>query len=150
MVDVPSFDQYLATLGRLSAHIDPTASTPDAEDIKAAASSLGAIEDLTTASLSAWAQDNPSSVPVLGLAVGLSQERLKNNLRDEFDTSGWVTLARTRATELINWLDRDFDLLRLLAVQRTRTYEFGDVLVARAGTRVTLSLIHISEPTRPY
>lgn len=144
MPDVPSFDEYLATLGRLSAHIDPTASTPDAEDIKAAATSLGGIEVVSTASLSTWVQDNPSSVPVLGLTVGLSQERLKNNLRDKFGTSGWVTLARTRAIELIDWFDKDFDLLRLLAVQRIRTYEFGDVLVARAGSRVTATQAGLS------
>lgn len=34
-------------------------------------------------------------------------------------------------------LDAEYDLVRLVEVQRGRRYEFGDILVARAGTRVT-------------
>lgn len=67
----------------------------------------------------------------------MGQEKLKNSLKDQFDTSGWLTLARERPEELISWLDTDYDLLRLLTVQRARQYDLGDVLVARAGSRVT-------------
>jgi len=34
-------------------------------------------------------------------------------------------------------LDSDFDLVRLVLIQRRRHYDFGDILVARAGTRRT-------------
>ncbi len=34
-------------------------------------------------------------------------------------------------------LDKNYDAVRLINEQRTRTYDFGDVLVARAGTRRT-------------
>ena len=74
---------------------------------------------------------------MLGLAVGLSQEKLRNVLKHHFDTSGWTTLARTRPVKLIAMLERDYDLVRLLEVQRARAYDFGDVLLARAGTRAT-------------
>jgi hypothetical protein len=74
-------------------------------------------------------------VPVLGLAVGLSQEKLKNTLKDRFDTSGWVTLARRRSADLIAMLDEEFDLVRLIEAQRHRVFKFGDVLVARGGGR---------------
>lgn len=131
------FDEYLGTLGRLTAHIDPTASTPQAEDIKEAAAELEALPAVDLANVAAWAAANPARVPVLGLVVGLGQEKLKNALRDEFDTSGWITLARERAVDLVSWLDTNFDLLRMLTVQQARQYEFGDVLVARAGSRVT-------------
>lgn len=134
---VPTFDEYVSTLGRLTAHVDPTASSPEADSIKDAAASLAELQEVDAGSLAAWAKEHPYDIPVLGLTVGLSQERLKNHLRDQFDTSGWVTLARKRPDELIDWLDTDFDLLRLLTVQRHREYEFGDVLVARAGTRGT-------------
>lgn len=132
-----SFDEYLSTLGRLTAHIDPTASTPEAEAIVAAARSLTDLPLISHQVLAKWVFDNPRDVPVLGLAVGLSQERLKNYLKDRFDTQGWVTLARTNSDELILMLDRDFDLFRMLETQRHKSYSFGDVLVARAGTRVT-------------
>lgn len=136
-MEVPTFDEYVATLGRLTAHIDPTASTPEAEAISEAAESLEELPVVDEASLVSWVKEHPADVPVLGLAVGLGQERLKNQLKSQFDTAGWVTLARQRSEDLIRWLDEDFDLLRLLKVQRQRNYVFGDVLVARAGSRVT-------------
>lgn len=131
------FDEYLSKLGRLTAHIDPTASTPEAEDIKDAAAELEGLTAVNVDGLTEWVQANPKSVPVLGLVVGLGQEKLKNSLRDKFDTTGWVTLARERPAELVTWLDEYFDLVRMLSVQREREYSFGDVLVARAGSRVT-------------
>lgn len=137
MPDIPSFDEYLASLGRLTAHIDPTAASPEAANIKAAADSLGELEEIAAASLATWVADHPSWANVLGLAVGLSQEKLKNTLKDRFDTSGWVTLARERPADLITMFDQDFDLVRSIRVQRARSYDFGDVLVARAGTRQT-------------
>lgn len=134
---IPSFDEYLGTLGRLTSHIDPTATTAEAEKIREAVNELEAIDVIDARSVAEWSAANPADVPVLGLIVGLSQERLKNVLRHEFGTSGWVSLARTRAVELVNWLDADFDLIRLLNVQRSKTYGFADVLIARAGSRVT-------------
>lgn len=136
MSDAIPFEDYLASLGRLSAHVDPTASTPEAENIREAVASLDSIADVTDAALTEWVAAHPQWVSVLGLAAGLSQEKLKNALRDKFDTSGFVTLARTRSADLIRVLDEDFDLLRLLRVQLDREYGFADVLIARAGPRV--------------
>ena len=79
MPDIPAFDEYVRSLGRLTAHIDPTAASPAAADIKEAATSLAALSEITEGTLTAWAADHPSWVNVLGLAVGLSQEKLKNN-----------------------------------------------------------------------
>jgi hypothetical protein len=137
MPDIPSFEAYVTSLGRLTAHVDPTAASSDAAHIKEAAGSLAALDEITTSSLASWAADHPAWVNVLGLAVGLSQEKLKNTLKHHFGTSGWVTLAREQPRELVNMLEHDFDLIHLIAIQRHRSYDFGDVLVARAGTRVT-------------
>ena len=137
MSDAGDFDNYLKTLGRLTSHDDPTASTPEAERIVAAVDRLGGLLDTDLTGLAAWVRDNPGEVPVLGLAVGLSQEKLKNALRDRFDTTGWHGLARSQPVELVSWLDAEFDLVRMLRVQMTRTYTFADILVARAGSRVT-------------
>ena len=136
MSDAGDFEDYLKTLGRLTSHVDPTASTPEAERIVAAVDRLGGLLDTDLTGLAAWVRDNPGEVPVLGLAVGLSQEKLKNALRDRFDTTGWHGLARSQPIELVSWLDAEFDLVRMLRVQMTRTYTFADILVARAGTRV--------------
>ncbi len=137
-----AFDDYLASLGRLTAHIDPTASTPEAEDIREAAQSLAEISKnsvIDAESLARWISSNRTWIPVLGLVVGLSQEKLKNTFRDKFDSAGFQTLAQTRPDDVIAMLDEDFDLLRLLRVQQDRTYGFADVLIARAGTRATAS-----------
>jgi hypothetical protein len=137
--DIPTFDEYVRSLGRLTAHIDPTAASPGAAEIKQVAASLEALDEITAATLTVWAADHPSWVNVLGLAVGLSQEKLRNTLKHHFGTSGWVLLARERPGDLVEMLEADFDLVRLLTVQRRRPYDFGDVLVARAGTRQTAS-----------
>jgi len=134
---IPTFTEYLASLGPLTAHADPTAVTPDTIEIKAAADSLAALPQITTGTLAAWASDNPARVNVLGLAVGLSQEKLKNVLKHNLGTSGWITLARERPGDLIGMLEEEFDLLRLIEAQRTQTYDFGDILIARSGTRQT-------------
>jgi hypothetical protein len=137
--DAIPFDSYLASLGRLTAIVDPTASTAEAEDIREAVESLTTIANIEVASLSEWIAAQNNWVPVLGLVVGLGQEKLRNALKNTFDTTGHITLARTRATDLITMLDEEFDLLRLLRVQLDRTYGFADVLIARAGPRVTAS-----------
>jgi hypothetical protein len=132
-----SLEAYLDSLGRLTAHIDPTTSTPEAESIRQAAASLAKLNPIDAASLATWVAAHPDRVPVLGLAAGLSQEKLKTGLRDAFDTSGWKTLARKNSANLIGWLDAEFDVVRLLKTQLKREYEFSDVLIARAGTRAT-------------
>jgi hypothetical protein len=135
--NLPSFNEYLTSLGRLTVHVDPTAPSAAASEIREAAQSLAELEEISVLALVYWVGVNPTWVPALGLAVGLSQEKLKNTLKDHFDSSGWQTLARNRPLELITMLDEEYDLVRLVTVQRGRSYDFGDVLVARAGTRST-------------
>jgi hypothetical protein len=134
---VPSFEDYLASLTRLTPHVDTTVETEESAIIRAAAESLKGLDEISIASLSAWARSRPTQVPVLGLSVGLSQEKLKNSLKDRLGTTAWITLARERSEELVRVLDEDFDLVRMISKQRSRAFDFGDVLVARAGTRVT-------------
>ncbi|OBH08166.1 hypothetical protein [Mycobacterium sp. E3247] len=129
------FADYLGALGRLSAHIDPLASTVETDAIRAAAVSLAALPVISRKSIAKWAAAHPNDVPVLGLLVGLGQEKLKNALKHTFDTSGWVLLARNNAVELISWLDDVYGLVAQAKAQLHATYGIGDVLVARAGTR---------------
>lgn len=137
MPEMPSFDDYLLSLGHLTAHVDPTASSPEATEIKEAAASLADLEEVTEDSLVKWVRQHPAWVPALGLSAGLSQERLKNLLRHRLGSSGWRTLAIQRADELIAMLNEQCDLVRLIEIQRHKAYDFGDLLVARSGTRQT-------------
>jgi len=129
------FADYLGALGRLSAHIDPLAATPETDAIRRAVVSLAALPTIDRASLTAWVTAYPHDVPVLALFTGLGQEKLKNALKHEFDTAGWVRLARTRAAELIDWLDDAYFLVPQTVAQLHAQYGAADVLIARAGTR---------------
>lgn len=135
MSDPVPFADYLGTLGPLGAYADPLAPSPEADDIRAAALSLAGLPAITRESLTAWVANHPQDVPVLALIVGLGQEKLKNALKHEFDTAGWVHLARRHAAELIDWLDGVYGLVSQANAQLHEQYGIADVLIARAGTR---------------
>jgi hypothetical protein len=137
MPPASSFEEYVGSLGRLSVHVDPTATTPEAIAIKSRAAALAALPEITTDALSEWAKSDPDGAQVLGLVVGLSREKLRNVLRHHFQTSSWAKVARTEPAALIATLDSEFGLVRSLVTQRHRAYEFGDILVARASSRTT-------------
>lgn len=133
---IPTYDEYVASLSRVTAYVDPTLDTPEAQAIKYAAVSLGALTTVDLGTLRTWIQANPQGVPVLGLVVGLSQEKLKNALRQHLGSSSWTRLARENPAGIAGMLDAEFSLVASLGGQRYRSYTFGDLLVARAGTRV--------------
>ena len=137
MPNPPAFDEYLASLGRLTAHADPTAVTQEKLEITQAAAELADLPEITIESLTAWVAEQPSRTRVLGLTVGLSQEKLKNALKHHLDTAGWLALGKERPGDLVSMLEREYDIIRLATVQRNRSYDFGDILAARAGTRQT-------------
>ena len=132
-----SFEQYLAALGAMTPHVDPTTTTPQTQSIRAAVDSLQAIVPVTGQSLAQWANEHPRWAHVLGLVVGLSQEKLLMALKDGLGTSGAITLARDRPEELITFLTDRFDVIEMVNKQAGREYGLADVLIARAGTRVT-------------
>lgn len=136
-MQIPTFDEYVASLGQMTPHVDPLAASPATASLKSAAASLAALPVVDRPALTAWITASPEWVPALGLAVGLSQERLKNQLRHALGSSGWVSLARADPAGLIDYLDDTFALVAMLEQQRSRTYDFGDLLVARAGTRTS-------------
>lgn len=133
----PSYAEYIASLSRITAHVDPTTQTAESLTIKRAAASLAALPVVDLRSLASWIQANPGAVPVLGLVVGLSQEKLKNALRQHLGSSSWTRLSRESPAGIVAMLDTEFGLVRTLATQRREPYTFADVLIARAGTRVT-------------
>jgi hypothetical protein len=57
--DIPTFNEYRATLGRLTTIADPTAASPEAAEIKSAAASLTALSEVSMATLTSWAAAHP-------------------------------------------------------------------------------------------
>lgn len=135
-VQIPTFEEYLGSLSRMSDHVDPTIDTATTLELREAAQQLSELVHVDRDTLATWVRVHPDRVPVLGLTVGLTQEKLKNSLNSRFNTSGWITLARGRSEELIDYLIEEFDLVGMLERQRHRAYNFDDIIVARAGTRV--------------
>lgn len=135
--ELPTFDVYVASLTQLRTRIDPTAETEETRTVQEAARAIKALEAVDSDTVGELIRTHPEWVPVLGLVVGLTRESLKNVMKHHLGTSGWIVLARTAPGEIITMLDREYNLLELISIQRARTYDFGDVLVARAGTRGT-------------
>ena len=134
---VGSFDDYVESLSPLSNPFDPTVPSAESEEIRTVAVRVAELDTIDRSSLADFIQGEADAVPVLGLAVGLTREKLKNVLRHHLGSSGWITLARERPADVVAMLDDHYDVVRLVDEQRSRTYDFGDVLVARAGTRRT-------------
>lgn len=133
----PSFDEYLASLSNLALVTDPTALTAEAATILGAAKALNELPAISVDTIATLITNHPEFVPTLGYAVGLSREALKNTLKHHLGTSGWIAMARSSPQSIVAMLEDEYDLMRLLEAQRGKIYEFGDVLVARAGTRLT-------------
>lgn len=139
MPDSPEMQAYLARLRRITTHVDPTLDSEAATAIREAADSLDALPVADRRTLTDWVMSHPKDVYTLGLAVGLSQEKLKNLLRAEFNTSSWLKAGTNDPGAVVGWLDDEFGLLAALDAQRGRDYTFGDVLAARGTTRQTAS-----------
>lgn len=129
------FEGYVATLSQLSSPFDPTIPTTESEHVRAIAHALGSLDQVDRDALATLVSTMPDAVPVLGLAVGLTREKLKNVLRHHLGSAAWNKLARSDPEALVALLDQQYGLVRLLTVQRGQSYDFGDILVARAGTR---------------
>lgn len=134
-MSIDSFEAYVASLSQLSNPFDPTVPTAESEVIRAIADGLSGLSAVDRATLAAFVRTSPEAVPALGLVVGLMREKLKNVLKHHLDSAGWITLARTAPEQVIALLDERYDLVRLVREQRDRSYDFGDLLVARSGTR---------------
>lgn len=136
-MSIPTFEEYLASLSNLATVNDPTVLSTEGATVKVAADAIKTLPEVTATSMAALIHQHPEYVPVVGLAVGVSKEGLKNTLRHHLGTSGYVTLARDDPEAIIAMLDHEYDLLRLVEKQRAGAYDFGDLLVARAGPGTT-------------
>jgi hypothetical protein len=130
-------EEYLGRLRRLTEHVDPMAASPEADAIRAAGVSLDRLPEVSEEILVEWVTVHPEAVNALGLAVGLSQEKLKNLLKVRFGSSSWARVAKGDPHGLVAWLVEEFDLVTALEQQRNRAYTFGDVLAARGTSRQT-------------
>lgn len=136
---IPSFDDYLDSLGPIVPPVDLLADTDESEVLRGLADELATISPLGIDSIAAWISGRSVAVRFLGLAVGLGQERLKNICKHNFGTAGFSAIASKFSHDFVLLLDGQYRLVEALEQQRTKAYTFGDVMVARAGSRGTAS-----------
>ena len=128
----PSFEQFEASLSRLGGVVPVDEVVR--ERFRALASKVRNV-DLTREALSGLIEVEPELVPILGLVVGLSQEALKNTLLYRLGSAGWIQLARRSSAEVVALLDDEFNLLARLDEERSHKWDYGDILLERAGSR---------------
>jgi hypothetical protein len=135
MTPAVTYDEYVASLSNLVGVTDPTLETTDSLAIMVGAESLGKLNPVDRTTLAEWTVSNLDHAYILGLVLGISQERMKNLLRHRFSSTSIRRQAKADAESLVDWLDNEFDIIRLLIKQFATQYSFGDVLVARATSR---------------
>ena len=128
-----SFEDFKASLSRVQVRT-PLAETPEHQKIRDAAQRIVQLQVVDRTSL-AEALTSGRGVSsdvrrVLGLAVGLSHERLKSEL-----TAHLTADERRDAARVVEFLDEEFGLIGEIGAARAHSYDWLDILVARAGTR---------------
>ncbi len=124
------FDDFLESLTDLGG-----VSRRDAgllKQMKMVVNELRKLDSVSAESLAQFIRDFPQFFPALASCTGLGQEQLKNQLRFRFGTTGWVTLAKERPSDLINRFDQEFELVQSVKEQLAKKWTFADVLAERS------------------
>lgn len=138
---VPTFDEYVASLSAVSTAV--VGAEPEALELCARATErLQAASPLDREAVSAIIQDDPHLIPVLAAALGLSKERFRGWLTENFDTAGWVKLGRTRASDLVEALDDEMGVVAILDAQAAKAWTWADALARTmaSGQRATSAI----------
>lgn len=101
------------------------------EQIRNTVERLKSLPEIDHQSLVNLVAEDPYSVPILASCIGLTQERLKNQLKHRLGTSGWIKISRSEPEKLIQVLDDAFDLVRKVSEDSSRQWSFADVLLER-------------------
>lgn len=128
-----SFEDFRSTLTRVQSR-SPLLETEEHARIRLNADRVSQLERITEKAVANLLSDargvSRDVLRVLGLAVGLSHERLTSELRAHLEADD-----RRSPLAIVRFLDAEFGLLGELRSARRRQYEWSDVLVARAGSR---------------
>ncbi|MFJ2470514.1 hypothetical protein [Glutamicibacter sp. NPDC087583] len=134
---VPTFEELLGTLRPMVPPADLLAESELQTTVREVSSELASLPEITVDALTEWVDARADAVRVLGLAVGLGQERLINWARHHFNTGGFGVLAREYSREVVELLEAEHNLTRAINQGRGVQYTYSDILVTRAATRST-------------
>ena len=131
---IPTFQEYVATLSAVAPQV--ASHEPEALELcLRATEEISALTPIDTKNVSELIRLDPEVLPVLAAVAGLSQERFKTWLQSNFGTAGWITLGRQRSDEVVEAMNRQFDLVDLLVAQSRREWTWADVLARGMSSR---------------
>lgn len=126
-------------LRRVSQIASPIARVPADEQasIRTLVGMLERLPAVTRDTLATVVRTTPDAVPHLAAIVGLSQTRLKQQLRAHLGSESWLTRAQRDPYELVDLLDDQFDLVAEVHAALHRPYTLADVVIARSARKAS-------------
>lgn len=125
-----SVEELISSLSNLE-RIEPRQDLEMANRIQNLLDELSPLKNLNSEILIRFLSEHPDAVPLLAMSCGLGQEQLKNQLKFKFNTSSWTLLARSKPTELVEYFDTEYSLLKQLNMEMNKKWTFSEVLVER-------------------
>lgn len=131
------YEEILAALRPIVPPTDLLAESETQTIVREISAELAGLSDITVDSLEAWVDGRADAIRVLGLSVGLGQERLKIWAKHNLGTQGFGLLAKNHARATIELLDSEHNLIRAIDEGRHQQYSYSDILVTRATSKST-------------
>jgi hypothetical protein len=132
-VAIPTYDEYVAALSRITAHVDPTLDTPESLAIKTAAASLASLPAVDLGALGTWIEANPDAADGLGIPDGSAKHvvRAARPGLTLLDQARFRLLGRERVSARA-YAERDRELARLKA-EHAMTHDLVDAVPGAVG-----------------
>lgn len=131
------YEEILAALRPIVPPTDLLAESETQESVRKISAELAGLSTITVEALETWVDGRADAIRVLGLAVGLGQERLKMWGKHNFGTMGFSVLAKEHCRETIELLESEHNLLHAIEQGRHQQYSYSDILVTRAASKAT-------------
>jgi hypothetical protein len=133
-VEAIPFEEFIGAIAPLQEAAVAEKADETAESIRRGVERLESLPAIDVKSLADLISEQPEWIRVLALAVGLSQEQLKNLLTYRFKTSSLAKAARSDPRGVVDALDA-LGLRDGIESGRRRHYSYADLLVERYASR---------------
>lgn len=128
-----AFKGFRDSLQRLGGTVE--LDSRDVGSIREVAREIQQVQSVSVRSLADLVAGNPEVVRVVGLCAGLSQEQLRNVLKQWFGTSSFRRVATESSRELVERLDESFSVLSKIRRERRRDWTYADIIIERFRSR---------------
>lgn len=134
---IPTYEELLGALRPMEPPTNLLLESETQTSVREVSSELASLQAITVDSLIEWVDGRADGIRVLGLAIGMGQERLRTWAKHHFDTQGFQMLARGHCREVVELLEAEHNLVQAIDQGRHQQYSYPDILVTRAATKGT-------------